>query len=145
MRKTAKEIYDSLSKEFIRRGIGSDDFSKLNELYTWAEIGEEAKSEYKKIQDLEVKLSTQWDIGYKYGVKEAGGRIKELEAKLSKAVDLFKSSKLKDYLIYFCKCEDADEIGCWDCKNTGFLTLDKNIISNCIEVKKTIEAIEKGE
>lgn len=55
MKKTAKEIYESLSDEFVRKGIGSNRFSELSELYTWAEIGESAKSEYKQIDALEAE------------------------------------------------------------------------------------------
>lgn len=56
MRKTAKEIYQALSGEFVRKGIASNRFSELEELYTWASIGENAKSEYEEINELLERL-----------------------------------------------------------------------------------------
>lgn len=57
VRMTARDIYESLSQEFVRKGIASNRFSELNELYTWATIGEESKSEYGKIQTLEKAIA----------------------------------------------------------------------------------------
>lgn len=37
MKDRARQLYEDLSKEFVRRGIGSDDFSKLTELYNFAD------------------------------------------------------------------------------------------------------------
>jgi hypothetical protein len=51
----ADNLYKSLSAEFVRRGIGSLDFSKLNELYTMASIGQELKSELEQIQKLQAE------------------------------------------------------------------------------------------
>jgi len=56
MSKTVNELYKSLSEEFIRKGIASNRFSELEELHTWASIGENANSEYEKIQSQAAQL-----------------------------------------------------------------------------------------
>lgn len=75
MNKTAKEIYESLSEEFVRKGIGSNRFSELNELFTWASIAENAKSEYEKIQALESKLAKAVEALRFYAEGEIGNDL----------------------------------------------------------------------
>jgi len=120
MKKTAKEIYESLSKEFVRRGIGSLDFSKLNELYTWAEIGENAKSEYDKIQDLEAKLHKADSIWQaqekkidelKKLFKDQGGCIVSAMSLLNKIQDLENKLELERKATKgFCEALDRERL-----------------------------------
>jgi predicted nuclease with TOPRIM domain len=77
-----ERLYKELSAEFVRRGIGSLDFSKLNQLYTLASIGQNAKSEYREIQELEKENERLNQQGAFFAAKS-----EELERKLEVAVN----------------------------------------------------------
>jgi len=82
-----ERLYKELSAEFVRRGIGSLDFSKLNQLYTLASIGQNAKSEYREIQELEKENERLNQQGAFFAAKS-----EELERKLEVAINQIKIS-----------------------------------------------------
>lgn len=50
-----REIYESLSKEFVRKGIASNRFSELEKLYHFASDNEKLQPEWRKLNTKTIK------------------------------------------------------------------------------------------
>jgi len=60
----ARELYEDLSREFTRRGVGSSDFSKLENLYHLASDNEKLQPQWRKLQQKTINELTDED-GYR--------------------------------------------------------------------------------